>query len=255
MIWKAIGSSVIGTAHVAGGKPCEDAIQYCVLPDANGDETLICCVSDGAGSAHYAAWASDFATREMTERLRSWVATGEEMTEGDIYAIAEQIYDGLEAEAELQGMPRYEFSCTLLGCLVTSGRSIFFQIGDGAIVRNDGSCFYIPVWWPDNGEYQNTTFFITDDRSLSNFKVLILDEEADEIAMFSDGLQNLALNTESVTAHQPFFSDLFRFLRLADDEEKVNVLNGKLAEYLDGKQINDRTSDDKTLFLASRIPA
>jgi hypothetical protein len=75
----------------------------------------------------------------------------------------------------------------------------------------------------------------------------------DEVAIFTDGLQMLALNMESRTVHQPFFSDLFRYLRMANDADKVSILNGKLATYLDSPGINGRTDDDKTLFLATRL--
>lgn len=252
MIWKAIGCSASGTSHIAVDKPCEDAVQYKVLQDHDGDEVLICCVSDGAGSARFAGWASEFSTDTIVKGLALVAASGEQITEADIYVLAEDVYDGLTSEAFNKEIDLTEFSCTLLGCFITKDRAAFFQVGDGAIVRNDGSGFYTPVWWPHNGEYQNTTSFIVDDRTFSNLHVLILEEEVGEVAVFSDGLQMLALNMESCTAHQPFFSDLFRYLRMADDDGKISVLNRKLGEYLNSTQINDRTDDDKTLFLATR---
>lgn len=253
MTWKAIGQSVLGTSHIMGNKTCEDAIQFRVLQDVNGNEALICCVSDGAGSAQFAAWASAFAANTMGDGLGRIAVLGEPVKEGDVYKLAEDIYDGLANEAASMDVDLNEYSCTLLGCIIMNSRAVFFQLGDGAIVRNDGSDFYTLVWWPQNGEYQNTTSFIVDDRSLSNLNILILEEEVNEVAIFSDGLQMLALNMEGFTAHQPFFLDLFRFLRMANEPEKVNVLNSKLAEYLNSKPINDRTDDDKTLFLASRL--
>jgi hypothetical protein len=81
----------------------------------------------------------------------------------------------------------------------------------------------------------------------------VLDERVDEVAIFTDGLQMLALNMEYENVHQPFFKDMYRVLRLADEPAKVDLLNGKLADYLNSNQINDRTDDDKTLFLASRF--
>jgi hypothetical protein len=255
MSWKAIGQSVIGTSHVAVGKECEDAIAYEILNDRNGDEVLVCCASDGAGSAQYAGWASSFTVSEVVQFATQLIDRNEELTEGAIYAMLEDLYDGLEQEASAQCAELNEYSCTLLGCILTSGRSAFFQVGDGAIVRNDGSDFYTTIWWPHNGEYQNTTSFIVDDRTFSNVNILILEEPVDEIAMFTDGLQMLALSMEAQSVHQPFFTGLFKFLRMADDSQKIAVLHRKLGEYLDSTIINDRTDDDKTLFLATRIPA
>jgi hypothetical protein len=254
MTWKAIGQSVTGSGHLSGDKICEDAICYTVLPSGE-NEVLICCVSDGAGSAQYAAWAADFATRRCMEVLTATAASGDMVTESSVYALMEDIYKELAAEADTKEVPVNEYSCTLLVAYIAHNRAVFFQVGDGAIVRNDNTGFYTPVWWPDNGEYQNTTSFIVDDPAFGKLNILILEEEINEVALFSDGLQMLALNMEHRNVHQPFFTDLFRFLRLADEPEKIAVLNRKLAEYLDSKQINERTNDDKTLFLASRLLA
>jgi len=253
MTWKAIGHSAVGTSHTANEKGCDDAVQYSVVKSGLTGETMICCASDGAGSAIYASLAADMATKYMADALAGLAEAGHRLVEADIYALAEELYDLLEGEALKQEVELNEFSCTLLGCYVTGGRAIFFQIGDGAIVRNDGAGNYAYLWWPHNGEYQNTTSFVVDDRNLQNLRVAILEEQVDEVAIFTDGLQLLALNTESETVHQPFFTDLFKYLRMADEADKVAVLNRKLAEYLDSRVINDRTDDDKTLFLATRL--
>lgn len=253
MMWSAIGCSVAGTSHTSGGKVCDDAIRYTTTTDANGDDVLLCCISDGAGSALYAAAAAAYTVATAVDELTKIAAHPEAITEADLYAIAETIYAGLELQAQEQGVQANEYSCTMLGCLIAKNRAAFFQIGDGAIVRNDGSGFYTAVWWPHNGEYQNSTAFVIDDAGFSHLNVLLLDEAVGEVALFTDGLQMLALNMEGYSAHQPFFADLFRFLKLATDNEKVGILNRKLEEYLDSPKINERTDDDKTLFLATRI--
>jgi hypothetical protein len=252
MTWKSIGQSIIGTSHVSAKTCCEDAIAYTTVT-TNDEEILICCVSDGAGSAKFAAEASAMAAEEAMKQLSLSANRIGDLNESDIYAIAENIYDRLEAEAKTVSEPLYEFSCTLLGCLLSKNRSIFFQVGDGAIVKNNTGDFYTHVFWPNNGEYQNTTSFLVDDRNLANLKVVIAEERTDEVAMFTDGLQMLALNMETRAVHQPFFTDLFKYLRMADEPGKVATLNNKLADYLNSKQINDRTDDDKTLFLATRL--
>ncbi len=253
MIWKTIGKSVIGTSHIAVDKPCEDTIAYKVVVTAGGEEVLICCVSDGAGSARFAVEASLYCTQSVTDVLVELAHSGVDIDKAKIYEVLERLYDGLEATAAMDNEALNEYSCTLLGCFITNRYSVFFQIGDGAIIRNDEAGFYTYVWWPDNGEYQNTTSFLVDDRSLSNLKVAVIEGKVDEVAIFSDGLQMLALNVENKQVHQPFFTGLYRYLRMADDEGKLGVLNRKLGEYLYSQPINERTDDDKTLFLATRL--
>src|SRR5690349_155363 len=149
MKWKCIGQSVIGSSHVIMNKGCEDAVSFRVMPFEE-EEVLICCVSDGAGSAKYARWASNYITSATVNILGSMITGNRLIMEEDIIDLAEQLYDGISAEAEKQEVDIYEFSATFLGCIIYPGRAIFFQVGDGAIVRNDGNDFYTTLWWPQN---------------------------------------------------------------------------------------------------------
>jgi serine/threonine protein phosphatase PrpC len=253
MTWKVIGKSVTGTSHAATGKGCEDATGYTMLTDRDGNEVLVCCVSDGAGSAQFAAIASELTVKAVVDFATHFYTQHQELTEADIYAMAEEIYTLLELEALAREAPIDEFSCTLLGSIVTKTNAAFFQIGDGAIIRNDPNGGYATVWWPQSGEYHNTTSFLSDDSGLSNLQVAIIDEEITELALLTDGLQMLVLNMETTSVHQPFFGGLFHHLRHAAQPEQIETLNDKLATYLDSPQINARTDDDKTLLLATRM--
>lgn len=99
----------------------------------------------------------------------------------------------------------------------------------------------------------NSTTFLIDDPNFRNLKTKIIEESIQEVAIFTDGLQMLTLNNESESVHQPFFKDLFKWLRMVSSEEHLSVLNGKLSAYLSGNVINSRTDDDKTLLLATRL--
>jgi hypothetical protein len=251
MTWRAIGQSTIGTAHLHGGKNCEDALVFRRVKGPDGD-VLIACASDGAGSAQYAEQASQLVTEKTVSALIDYAMNGYLLRDVDIIALAEELYEELTGKANLASCPINEFSCTYLGCFIQDHKALFFQIGDGAIVRDDGGGAFTPVWWPQNGEYSNTTAFLVDDPNFPNLKIITLDEEIREVAIFTDGLQNLILNTESVSVHQPFFANLFQWLRKARTGQEVQILQQKLVEYLSGSIINSRTDDDKTLFLATR---
>ena len=252
MKWKWIGKSIVGSSHTKNNKGCEDDIRYGLLPSQTGD-VLICCASDGAGSARYAAEASRLVTHAGFDLLAEQVLSGREITEGFLFAVAETLYERLQRKAGEEKVAIGEFSCTLLGCIVQPGKAAFFQIGDGAMVRDDGNGIWVPVWLPQNGEYQNSTNFLSDNSNLQHFKVTILHEAVSEIAIFTDGLQLLALNMELGCVHQPFFAGMFRWLRMVETEEEQNILQEKLAAYLESDLINSRTDDDKTLFLATRL--
>jgi len=252
MIWKVIGQSVIGSSHIQSDKTCEDAVHYEIIELVD-DEALICFVSDGAGSAKYAARASETAVTQSVAILRELVSNVVEVDEQHLLALAENIYDTLKAFADELQEPINEFSCTLLGFVILPQKACFLQIGDGAIVKSDGNGYFTHIWWPHNGEYQNTTAFLIDDPNFPNLKIKIVEESIEEVAVFTDGLQMLALNNESEQVHQPFFNDLFKWLRKATDVEHITILNIKLNEYLAGDIINNRTDDDKTLLLATKV--
>lgn len=253
MTWKVIGQSVVGSSHVLVDRPCEDAINYRTITLKNGDDVLVGFVSDGAGSAMYAAEASATAVRIGVDLVNEMIDTRVIVNDRSVLILAENIFDNLKKQAEALGVPANEFSCTLLGFVIFPNKACFIQIGDGAIVRNDGSGHFTWVWWPHNGEYQNTTAFLIDDPNFSNLKTRVIEERIDEVAVFSDGLQMLALNYETETVHQPFFNDLLKWLRLAKEDDHIAILNKKLADYLNSDTINNRTDDDKTLLLATRL--
>ncbi len=253
MIWKNIGKSVIGTSHSNTGKPCEDALAFSIITDSVGEEVLVAIVSDGAGSANKAKEASELVTKKAIELFTEFIETDKSINEAAILALVETIYDELMQVATLAEESLSEYSCTFLGAVIYQSSAVFFQIGDGAIIRDDGNDCFSTIWWPHNGEYVNTTSFITDDNNFANLKITIISETINEIAILTDGLQHLSLNNETSTVYQPFFTGLFKWLRYANKAEEVEILNNKLEEYLCSGAINSRTDDDKTLFLATRI--
>lgn len=252
MMWKAIGKSIAGTSHIAVNKPCEDALSFTVATNDKEEEALLCCISDGAGSASHAATASNLVATRATELLERTIRENQ-ITEATVYKVAETIYDELQQMASENNTPISEFAATMLACVITPRTSAFLQIGDGAIVRKNETGNYHLIWWPQTGEYHNTTFFLVDDEHMPNLKVLITDEPTAEVALLTDGLQMLALSVETQNAYQPFFEGLFAPLRHATDKDKISLLNGKLKEWLNSPAINNRTDDDKTLFLATRL--
>lgn len=253
MIWKVIAQAVTGTSHLQSQRGCEDAVAFTTLALPDGDEALICCVSDGAGSALHAAEAAAFTVKTTVQEIKEIFTARGTIEETSLIEILEQVYDHLRQRAAKNEENINEYSCTLLGAVITEFSALFFQVGDGAIIRETTADQYAPVWWPHNGEYSNTTAFLVDDNNMSHLKIIRLQETIKEIALFTDGLQLLTLNNESLSVHQPFFTDLFKWLRMANQEEHLTVLNRKLGEYLNSDLINNRTDDDKTLFLATRF--
>ena len=156
----------------------------------------------------------------------------------------------IAAEADLAGVQTRQFACTLLVAVIAADQAIFLQVGDGGMVTmNDGGAVG-PVFWPQNGEYANTTYFVTE----ADVETTMLFEGRlgciQALAAFTDGVQSLALNYADRTAHAPFFEPLFGLLRDASDPAELSV---PFRAFLDSKAVNDRTDDDKTLVIAVKV--
>ena len=78
-----------------------------------------------------------------------------------------------------------------------------------------------------------------------------MERRIDEVALFSDGLQRLALHYQTRTAHAGFFKPMLATLRAAP-ADALESLSTQLAAYLSSPAVNERTDDDKTLVLATR---
>ena len=142
-----------------------------------------------------------------------------------------------------------DLACTLLLAVVGDHSAAFAQIGDGAMVTCYGE-EYRPVFWPQAGEYANTTYFLTQDDFADHVEFVRFDERIDELAIFSDGLQRLALNIAGRMGHRPFFEPLFTRLRAAASGDD---LREPLRQFLESPRVAQRSDDDKTLILATRV--
>jgi hypothetical protein len=141
-----------------------------------------------------------------------------------------------------------DFACTFLGVVSSAIGTLIMQIGDGGVVIDVGAGLEVPVV-PMSGEYANMTHFVTDDEAVSTLVTRVYPTAALRVAVFSDGLQRLALNMADNTAHAPFFAPFFNVLAKATAEQE-DELHGALVRFLSSPNVNDRTDDDKTLALA-----
>jgi hypothetical protein len=244
--WKLVHASDIGTSHLKTGEPCQDASFGCMV-----DDILIACVADGAGTASHSAIGSHVACQQFAVVAADALRQGLSLSAIDrqhILAWCDRARRQLALEACLRNVALRELSCTFLVALAGTNRAVFAQIGDGAIVIASGSD-YRTVFWPQSGEYANTTYFLSADDWPEHIEIAIVDEPVNELGMFSDGLQMLALTYASQTVHAPFFRPLFTALHRAPT---ADAMQSSLRQFLGSARINERTDDDKTLLLACR---
>jgi hypothetical protein len=239
-MWKHVFASVQGTSHVQSGLPCQD---YCAGTVAGASVVVAC--ADGAGSAEF----SQLGSKAVVDRFLEIASSDAMPTKEQVEAWIDAAREHLLVVAEDNGSTPRQLACTFLAAIVGDGWTAFAQLGDGVIVF-DGPDGYNFPFWPDNGEYANTTRFLSDDDYRQHLRVEIENRNISELAILTDGLQMLALDLTGAKVHERFFAPLFRALRNGPDEA---TLKASLLEFLGSKRVNERTDDDKTLFLATRI--
>jgi hypothetical protein len=248
--WKFLCASATGTSHESRGERCQDYAHVRII--GTGElATLVLVGADGAGSAASAEVGARLACLGFLHAVTAALENGLPLSSIEDWHVLqwyEQARRRLSLEACIRNLDLDEFACTLLTAIVGQERAVFSQIGDGAIVVK-GPEGYQTVFWPQNGEYANTTFFLTGSDFEQRLVFRSLGQSVDELAMLTDGLQPLALHYASRSVHAPFFDPMFKSLHATLDEED---LEGPLLAFLTSKQVNDRTDDDKTLVLATR---
>jgi len=251
VIWRYASGQSTGSSHEKLRKPCQDRFA-CSTVEA--DATLIAVVADGAGTAELAHVGAEIAVATVSSVAQLGVRAGRKdyqdiLREGATLARQRVV----EAAAERQAAPR-DLACTLLAVIVAPIGGGALQIGDGVIVIGEQPLAWRWVFWPQKGEYANTTFFLSDEKALANAETAALPDEVLDVAMMSDGLEPLAVHFASRTAHEPFFRSVLAPLHAAKDNGELPPLSQGLSTLLASPAVRLRTDDDATLVLATRRP-
>jgi hypothetical protein len=248
-VWRHIAQSLQGPSHVKDGTPCQDSHRVRIHGEGP-KTTLIACVGDGAGSAKHSAIGSAIACETMLEHASHYLASEPlaDLALEDVLLWCDDFRNRVKLEAEQVGATTREFATTLCTAIIDDDLAVFFQIGDGAIILGNDSLYGV-VFWPQSGEYANTTNFLTADEYHHKLEFIKTPCRFNKLALMTDGLERLALKFDLQIPHTPFFDPLFRALAVSSD---LPGLSEGLRSFLGSDSIHNRTDDDKTLVLATR---
>lgn len=238
MEYKVSWAVCAGRRHQQEGTPCQDWVAV-----RRKDAVVCCALADGAGSRSRSELGAECVTQAVSELLSSQFETLWTLEDS---TLASAVIDHCVQELKRLEPPIYELACTLLFCAAhRDGRFLAGHLGDGVMIREEGGALSV-FSPPDNGEYQNETYFITGGDAVDRLRVrrgqwtaqgtllLMSDGTADSLYHYADGTPAAACQT------------LAAWLR--DGEEKVisQALQNNL-EHTFAK----RTGDDMSLILLS----
>ena len=242
-------ASVAGTSHLRRGAERQDQVFHRSEPGFT-----VAVVSDGAGSARNSALGALVTTRTAATTA-TWnllelagppdAATLEEV----LTCAATGARRSLEKMACQTGEPLSSYANTLLLAVQTDTLLGAAQVGDGGIVVSDCHGGFRLFTSPQRGEYANQTTFVTSGNSLESLEIRVAEAQPRSLAMFSDGLQNLVIESATQQPFRPFFDNVFQWLEKQTDPRQVE---SELAGLLRSPRVTGRSDDDITLLLSIR---
>ena len=241
--WRVVGTTIAGTSHQKLGQPCQDAAGWALGPD----RCLIIAVADGAGSAKLGGEGAQLAVSTAVSYLTGRKSLGSgDSSKNDLITALERARAALMSDAEKRGVELRDLATTLILLQTTPTSVTALQVGDGSAVIGDAQNGVVGLTKPQVGEYINETSFITADDAMDRAETVTHQGILTGGAVFSDGIQMLALKMPEGTPHAPFFDPLLRFVSSVAD---ANAANAELRSFLGSPKVISQTTDDLTLVL------
>jgi uncharacterized protein YerC len=247
--WNVAAASVQGTSHIKRSQPCQDACYWVVLDD----NVLIAAVADGAGSVSMSEVGSTLAVQtaveEIQERAERLKTLKNQEDWSDFFQdICHLTLNVLEAEANFLQVDKRELSTTLILVVATPDSIATAQIGDGAVVMREALDKITGLTNPNVEEFLEFTTFLTSPKALDSIQIGFWEGKVTQLAMFSDGLQLLALKMPEGKPHEPFFVPLFQAIA---QEPDMDEMNKGLTKFLVSDRVTSKADDDLTLLIAN----
>jgi len=247
-VWRFVSAQATGTSHLRADLSCQDRLACGELLDG----VFVAVMADGAGSAAMGGLGAEVAVKVVFSHLERGLKEGHPDLAFLLREAAEFARQEVLAEAVQQGHEPRELASTLLALVVSGAGGGAMQIGDGVIVVSEGMEEWGWMFWPQRGEYANTTYFLTDADALTRLQVDTFSLVVTDAALMTDGLEPLALHYATKTVHDPFFKTMFHHVVTSPGDAELTELSSDLERFLLSDQVRSRTDDDSSLILATR---
>lgn len=251
--WRVAAASAIGSAHERSGGGCQDRYRWAVVDDAERAAVLVVVVSDGAGSAALGEHGAEIVCDGFLRRVVGELSTTSVLSleRGRVPSWVADLRAELVEHAASAGRQLEDYASTLVAAIVGPTRTLLVHLGDGGIVVDDAEGWTCASW-PQHREYAGSCWFVVDADAAERVVVGDLDRAVTEIALFSDGLERMVLQFDGFRPHGPFFDKVFAPVR-ALGVSSSSELDAALLRTLSSPIVRERTNDDATLLLASRL--
>lgn len=236
---------VAGRSHLKTQTPCQD---YVAARESN--EVTCIALADGAGSrARSEVGAQVAVTATLAFVCKNFESLWQNMDKHNAKAaqrLVNRCLDAFRRKSAKLGCDINELACTLSFVAYSQGRYLAGHLGDGVIASVDADGQLRALSTPENGEYANTTLFLTDPKSASRLRLYRGQiEAATGFAIMSDGTaESLYHKSNGVPA--PAILKLLEWNTTLPIKKMKVVLGDNLQQ-----SIASKTGDDCSLGLLS----
>jgi hypothetical protein len=251
MEWCYASASAAGSSHILAGTKLQDAKHCFVVTGKMNDRRFFAVIADGAGSAEFGGQGASIICRTVGSQARSALRDVQEMpTDETIATWLDVARDRIQLAARRRERTARDFAATLVIVMASHQEVITAHVGDGAIVaRNKNSVLWTVLSRPSHGQYASTTYFVTDNPHPA-LRIGRHPNHFDALAAFSDGIENLVIDSSTGEPFAAFFGPMAKPLNASRAIGKDAALSKNLATFLASDELNKRTDDDKTLIVA-----
>ena len=242
-LWHFAECAVTGRRHRAADLPCQDKTHAC---ESHG--TAVIALADGAGSAAFSQEGAETVCREIAMVFSSSFDAFDAEIDGTLVKqqILARLRTALAARADECASSVDALASTLLAVAVKGDRFILLHIGDGVI-----GCLHdnrlVVLSQPVNGEFINTTVFVTSPEATDTMKLVKGDvSDIYGFVLLSDGTEMSLYDRQQKTLAPV----LHRVFNAVCEEGRANV-----EEMLRGSFENSviqATGDDCSIALMVR---
>lgn len=242
---KATSGTIIGTSHLKTGTPCQDAVARKIK------STSACiALADGAGSRPLSHIGSAILTDRMADfGLKNFEALHRLINLQSPKAldmVVDPLIFALTATARRKKLKVDAFASTLMFFVVQDNRYVAGHIGDGAIFIQDTTGVRV-LSQPDNGEYSNVTYFITDKKAKTKLRLYSgIIEHHFGVMLMSDGTAE-SLFDKRFKKPAEAAKRLFQWSNNLPIRKMSKVLSANLE-----KSFRTRTTDDCSIVVMTR---
>lgn len=166
-MWKTIVCTMQGRSHAAKDLPCQDK-----TAEAIGDTSTAVALADGAGSARLSHFGAACTTQAATAVLSTALAELLNEPDGRLakLRLLSAVQEALDAEKAALACETRDLACTLLCAAADREHFLLGHVGDGVIGYLQNGEVKVASH-PENGEFSNTTVFVTSGRAAESMKL------------------------------------------------------------------------------------